>query len=91
MTDDNANPSPIGAALGSSAVGAIYGLILYRLFVNWVYFGDLAVILTAFVISISFAGFTQYQRSIIGLQSTPIWYPTLFGSLTGGAFGFIDI
>jgi hypothetical protein len=78
---------PVGAALGSALVGAIYGLILFRMLVAFVPYAEVAALLTAPAVAVSVAALSRYRRSLLGARKSRVWLPALLGALAGGGAG----
>jgi hypothetical protein len=78
---------PVGAALGSAVVGAVCGLILYRVFVALVPKAEFAVLLTAAGVAVGVAALSRYRRHLLGARTSRVWLPAALGASAGGAAG----
>jgi hypothetical protein len=68
-------------------VGAIYGLILFRVLLRFVVYVEVAVLLTAATVGFSVAALSRYRRSLLDARKSRVWLPALLGALAGGVAG----
>src|SRR5277367_1645006 len=89
MDSQNPYDRPFATALSSAVVGAIYGLILFRVLMLVVPYLEVTVILTAALVALSVAALSRYRRSVLGARKSRVWLPSFAGAVAGGGVGVL--